>query len=276
MEVSPVNQYRFPRTDIGSSYSENTRCMDYDSAGIAQNYDSGRSYTPEVLGQWLDLFSTHLPRGRIDTIIDLGCGTGRYSGALAAHFAANVVGIDPSKSMLDQARVKNASRRVSYQRGSGENLPVAIGSADLVFMSMVLHHLTGLRQTALECRRVLHQEGWVCIRNSTADAINSFPYVQFFPGIRALIEEQLPSRNHVVAQFEEAGFQVAAHEIVSHSLAPDWYGYADKMARRVDSFLVRLTDEAFKTGILALRSHAKDAGSTGPVLEDVDLFVFEK
>jgi len=36
--------------------------------------------------------------------LDIGCGTGRYSTALAAHFNAHVIAVDPSEKMLAEAR----------------------------------------------------------------------------------------------------------------------------------------------------------------------------
>jgi trans-aconitate methyltransferase len=39
-------------------------------------------------------------------VIDIGCGTGRFSELLAAHFGVRVIGIDPSLKMLDEARCK--------------------------------------------------------------------------------------------------------------------------------------------------------------------------
>ena len=71
--------------------------MDYDKVEIADRYDAGRQYRPEVLRRWLDLLAAHAPGGGIVRIVDLGCGTGRYSEALAAHFDASVVGVDPSE-----------------------------------------------------------------------------------------------------------------------------------------------------------------------------------
>ena len=48
--------------------------------------------------------SVHISRAEMSLVIDLGCGTGRFSELLAAHFSAQVIGIDPSLKMLDQAR----------------------------------------------------------------------------------------------------------------------------------------------------------------------------
>ena len=114
--------------------------MDYEKSSIANVFDAGRSYTPEVLRQWLDLLEAHAPAS-VQHIVDLGCGTGRYSEALALHFEADVTAIDPSVRMLEHARRKTASDRVVFLESSGERIPVGDKSADLLFMSMVIHHL---------------------------------------------------------------------------------------------------------------------------------------
>jgi ubiquinone/menaquinone biosynthesis C-methylase UbiE len=41
---------------------------------------------------------------------------------------------------------------------------------DVVFMSMVYHHFADPVVVAKECRRVLRDGGYVCIRNSTGEA----------------------------------------------------------------------------------------------------------
>ncbi len=43
--------------------------MDYDKTGIADSYDLGRSYSPEVLQQWLDVISTHVPKDVVSDIV---------------------------------------------------------------------------------------------------------------------------------------------------------------------------------------------------------------
>jgi SAM-dependent methyltransferase len=113
--------------------------MDYDKTNMPAAYDAGRSYSPAVLARWLDVISRRVAKSAVSEILDIGCGTGRYSTALAAHFDARVVAIDPSEKMLAQAR-KKAMERVSYERASGESLPLPDGSVDMVFMSMVFHH----------------------------------------------------------------------------------------------------------------------------------------
>jgi SAM-dependent methyltransferase len=70
-----------------------------------------------------------VPNGAISGILDLGCGTGRYSEALAGHFDAQVIAIHRSAKMLAEARKKSAPR-VEYARASGESLPLRDSSVE--------------------------------------------------------------------------------------------------------------------------------------------------
>jgi ubiquinone/menaquinone biosynthesis C-methylase UbiE len=93
--------------------------MEYDKTEMPASYDRGRSHSPAMLRLWLKDLSAHVPKGSVSDIVDLGCGTGRFSGALADHFASDVIGIEPSEKMLEQARKKPPNGRVTYRRGSG-------------------------------------------------------------------------------------------------------------------------------------------------------------
>jgi len=250
--------------------------MDYDQTNIASAYDSARGLDAEMQQQWLDLISAYVPKDGVSNIVDLGCGTGRFSEPLAVHFQADVIGIDPSQTMLEQARGKNPGSTVVFKQASGEKLPVETNSTDIVFMSMVFHHLPDPQQTAKECRRVLSDGGHVCVRTATTDAMESFGHTRFFPGIRPLMEEQLASRDEIKRVFEGAGFVSVGHEGVTHQVSTTWRGFADRIAKRAYSILARLPDHDFQTGLAALRAHAEQADLEEPVTEEVDFFVFRR
>src|SRR2546427_13252935 len=165
--------------------------MDYDATDIAVSYDRGRDHGPEVLDLWMNVVSAHVKDQRIKTILDLGCGTGRFSEALAVHFDAEVIGIDPSKKMLEQARGKQTDPRVRYQVGRAEAIPLPDESVDLVFMSMIFHHPQDPALAARECRRVLRDGGIAFLRAGTRERISSYPYVDFFPASRPVLESCL-------------------------------------------------------------------------------------
>jgi ubiquinone/menaquinone biosynthesis C-methylase UbiE len=248
--------------------------MDYDQGNISASYDAGRFYSPATLALWLERISRCAPRGTVARILDLGCGTGRYSGALAGHFNARVIALDRSAKMLAEARKKSAPR-VAYARGSGEAIPLRDGAVDMVFMSMVFHHFEDQPQAACECRRVLRGGGVVCLRAATLDRIATYPYVPFFARSRSLLEARLPSQEQIEAMFHSAGFELARHELVHHEVAANWRIYADKIAAGADSILAQLSADEFYQGMRRLHQHAATAGDS-PVSEVVDLFAFRR
>ena len=133
--------------------------MDFDRTSLPAVYDAGRGYSPEMLNRWMAAISRAADTSKpIDVILDLGCGTGRYSGPLADWFSAKVIALDPSEQMLAQARRKN-SRDVTCVLGSGEDLPLPDSSVGLVFMSMVFHHFAQPAKVARECRRACSARG---------------------------------------------------------------------------------------------------------------------
>jgi ubiquinone/menaquinone biosynthesis C-methylase UbiE len=246
--------------------------MDYDKTQIPAAYDRSRELDPAMVALWMDAVARHLGDGACATILDLGCGTGRFTEALAQRFGAEVIGIDPSTGMLERAREKRRDERVRYQLGHAEAIPLSDRAVDVIFISMVLHHFNDPRAAALECRRVLREQGTVFVRTGTRERIGSYAYVPFFPSTPALLSETLPDRASVQQLFETAGFQLLAAEVITQVIAPDWAAYADRIAAGGDSVLSRLEPEEFARGVAALRSHALGA-TAEPVIEPIDLFV---
>ena len=246
--------------------------MNYDQTTIATTYDAARGHTRAVMQQWLDLVAAHVPFAP-QLIVDVGCGTGRFSEPLANKFAANVIGVDPSQSMLAVARTKCADGRVDFRLAPAEGLPLADGSADLVFMSMVLHHLRDKQTAARECRRILRAGGRFCMRTCTRDIV--YQQSRFFPGILPMLKAELSSVAEIIVLFEAAGLRSRVHQGVTHTLATDWQQFTDKLALRADSFLARLSDQEFATGMAKLRAHAAQSAPEH-ITEVVDFFVFER
>ena len=246
--------------------------MNYDQTTIATTYDAARGYTPAVMRQWLDLVAAHAPFAP-QLIVDVGCGTGRFSKPLADRFAAKVIGIDPSQRMLAVARTRRANGRVEFMLAPAERLPLADRSTDLVFMSMVLHHLPDKGAAARECSRILRAGGRFCMRTCTRDIV--YPQSRFFPGILPMLKADLPSAAEIIVLFEAAGLRNRTHQLVTHTLATDWQQFTDKLALRADSFLARLPDDEFAAGMAKLRAHAGRSASEN-ITEMIDFFVFER
>ena len=243
--------------------------MDYDKSTIATVYDQARGLAPGLLQRWLDLVARDASPVQGSLIVDVGCGTGRFSEPLAERFSARVLGIDPSEQMLAVAREKTTSDRVEFCRSTAEALPFAPATADMVFMSMVFHHLQDAGAAVRECRRILRTGGYVCVRTVTCDG--DFPHRHFFPVVAA----RLPARRHVESVFAAAGFSIVAHEIVTQAVAATWPEFVNKIALRGYSTVACLSDKDFEAGMAALRSHVPLGGPDREVTEDVDWFVFK-
>ena len=94
-------------------------------------------------------------------ILDIGCGTGRVIGHMIDQGCSpsNVVGVDPSRKLLEVA--KEQFPDMSFVQTIGAELPFAEQSFDLITSNMVLHHMDG--QTAADlfecCYEVLKPQG---------------------------------------------------------------------------------------------------------------------
>lgn len=97
-------------------------------------------------------------------VLDLGCGIGRMTAPLGAHFA-EVVGVDVSPAMIEQARaLHGALGNVRFEANSGADLGgFADGAFDLVVSYSVLPHLPPEVVVAYfrEINRVLRPDGWL-------------------------------------------------------------------------------------------------------------------
>lgn len=245
---------------------------DYDATDIPTGYDRARDHGPEVLDLWMRTIRSRLEDLAVERILELGCGTGRFTPALAAHFDARVVGLDPSARMLQQAEAKSHDARVAYCRARAEAVPVANNSVDLVFMSMSFHHFTEPHAAVSECKRVLRSRGRVVLRGGVRDQAAGYPYTPFFPSLATILERMLPSRRELRELFARGGLQLISWEVVEQTIARNWLDYADKLAAGGDSALARLDRDEFEKGVAAVRHFG--AGHGGSVIEPIDLFVF--
>jgi ubiquinone/menaquinone biosynthesis C-methylase UbiE len=250
--------------------------MDYDKTDLANHYDRARSLSAGAIRSWIDSIAAHVPSTQVSKIIDIGCGTGRFSFALADRYSAHVLGIDPSEKMLAEARRKAVAKNVAFRLGSGEQLPANDESIDLLFMSQTFHHLRDRSRAALEVFRVARPGGFVVVRNGTRDQLRSFAHSRFFPGFDALVEAHLPSVAEIRATFLDKGFKIIAHDVVPQATASSWSEFADKTALRADSLIVRLSDAEFEAGMRILRAHASKADAAHPVTEKIDLLILRK
>jgi ubiquinone/menaquinone biosynthesis C-methylase UbiE len=248
--------------------------MDYDNANIGERYDKARPLPSETVGLWMRAIAESIGSGSVDSIVDVGCGTGRFTLSLADWFNAKVIGIDPSRSMLREVVGKASNQSIRFCEGTAERMPIPDKSADLVFLSMVYHHIEDRYDAIREFNRVLRNRGLVCIRNSTTDLIDTIPYIQYFPSAREHLLRHLPDRDGLIRTMEHGGLTLLKHEIVEQQFALSPSAYLRKIRMRGLSDLIAISDSDFRAGLVHMEESL--IGREGPFKESIDLLVFEK
>lgn len=90
------------------------------------------------------------------SVLDLGCGEGQIARRLASA-GSRVVGMDPTRALLEEARGRAAGP--TYVQASGSAIPVSSEPFDAVLVSLVLEHTPSLASTVSEIARVLRPGG---------------------------------------------------------------------------------------------------------------------
>ncbi|MBT5022562.1 class I SAM-dependent methyltransferase [Candidatus Woesearchaeota archaeon] len=118
---------------------------------IAQGYEE-LHYDEQI--HKLKLISESLDISHINTILDVGCGSGistRYwEGLLGAE--CRRVGIDPSEKLIDIAKEKDSNAK--YFVGCAEELPFNDSSFELVLSVTAIHNFSNFSKGLDEIKRV--------------------------------------------------------------------------------------------------------------------------
>jgi ubiquinone/menaquinone biosynthesis C-methylase UbiE len=227
------------------------------------------------MSRWVSLVREVIPHLAGALLVDLGCGSGRFTAPLAEQLGIPVIGVDPSRKMLLEAARNSRASLVEYREGSAESIPLEARSATLIFMSNAIHHVKRLDKALREMYRVLQPHGIVFIRNYALENLASLQYLRFFPEAMQTSRDMLWSRRAMAERFTAEGFATLSQGTVRQESSPDFEAYLGKIESRVYSDLALISDEAFNRGVARMRNAGQSFGG-GPVLEEVDYFVFQK
>jgi demethylmenaquinone methyltransferase/2-methoxy-6-polyprenyl-1,4-benzoquinol methylase len=133
----------------------------------ARYYDRVEAFLALGSGQYYRRWTLEragLRRGM--TVLDVATGTGQMAreAARIVHPSGVVIGVDPSRGMLEEARKSATGPLV---QGIGEALPFAAERFDFVSMGFALRHVSDLEAAFAEYRRVLKPGGRVLLLEIT-------------------------------------------------------------------------------------------------------------
>lgn len=135
----------------------------FDASAADYDHASDIGIRPELLTGIMDQLSGLT---NLDSILDIGCGTGELLFQLQSRIDADLVVLDLSSNMLKIARQK-LGNNVELRQGDAENLPWEAGSFDLICCTLSFHHYPQPKQTVAEMRRVLKPGGTLLLADIT-------------------------------------------------------------------------------------------------------------
>ncbi|MCA9244988.1 MAG: metalloregulator ArsR/SmtB family transcription factor [Phycisphaerales bacterium] len=139
-------------------------------AVVADRSMDSAAYFGHIGGQWEEIrrelfgasFTAHALVGLLPrkwTVVDLGCGTGSATAALAPH-VERVVAVDQSAAMLDAGRGRLVGcDNVAWVPAPVERTGLPAASADAVICLLVLHHVDRPELVLREMARLLRPGG---------------------------------------------------------------------------------------------------------------------
>jgi len=125
----------------------------------SESYDRSflRAFFTRVHRRILEEAATHQPHP--ESILDVGCGTGRLLRAASARWpGARLTGVDPAVGMVEVAR--RTTPGAVFHLGRAESLPVPDAWFDVVLTSLSFHHWTDQTAGLREITRALRGGGF--------------------------------------------------------------------------------------------------------------------
>ncbi len=112
----------------------------------------------EGAGEWHELKKL-FPNLEGKSVLDLGCGYGWHSRYCVQKGASQVLGIDASSKMINEARKRNADKAIEYRVCSIQDYPFPENEWDFVISNLVLHYVENLEEVFKKVFKTLKPGG---------------------------------------------------------------------------------------------------------------------
>ena len=123
------------------------------------------AYASIAGGDVIERFQENIGEAATGTLLDVACGPGAVSAALALQ-AESVTAFDATSAMLDKARERCEAAglvNVTFEQGAAESMPLVDGLFDGVVTRLALHHFVDPTVVLNEIRWVLRPGGVLVI-----------------------------------------------------------------------------------------------------------------
>jgi ubiquinone/menaquinone biosynthesis C-methylase UbiE len=165
---------------------------------IGKTYDATRKPDSEILEKFVELLRCKSD-GRY---LDIGCGSGNYTGALAQK-GVHIEGIDISAEMLSKARKKYP--QIFFQQGDATALPFQDDVFDGAICMLATHHINNNKKFSQEAFRII-KSGRLVIFTATPEQMKNYWLCHYFPEMMRNAMEKMSAAHMIKDVLEQAGF----------------------------------------------------------------------
>jgi len=237
---------------------------------MASIYDKYRGVDLQLLIYLADEVRKGMRKGRVYTLLDVGCGTGRFSIQLAQMLGVKVTGVDVSEKMLSQARDKHPEG--TWLQQAIEESEFSEGSFDYALMSYVIHHLKDPERALRLLYRCMKKPGGkLFIVTDSYEAFKSSIYHRLMPRILDIDLGRFPDIAALCGTLKTIGFTPSVAELSETrtvATQADVQSLIDKTRSRFVSTLTYLTDQELEEGVEKIVEYFRVELAKGPVVEN--------
>jgi len=225
-----------------------------DYSEIASSYDQVREMRAGNLEKWISSLAGCGNIGEESAVLEIGCGTGRFTIPLWERTRADITAIDPSADMIRVARRKEHSEMVTWELCCAESLPFPDSSFDCAYMFFVIQHLEEPLHALGEIYRVLRPGGRLIVATASHAMLRGEYFYRFFPGLLGAELSRFPSIPALRRSLADGGYRrVRTLRVEGDADYLTLDEYAAWVAGKPLSTFYLLPEEEFAQGLTRLR-----------------------
>ena len=243
---------------------------------IGRSYDQTRTADPEIVAT----ISKLLERKVNGRYLDIGCGSGNYTVALAKS-GYSMTGMDVSEKMLRKARKKTDD--IDWVHGDARNLNFDDSQFDGAICILATHHIQQLDKAFGEAHRVLKPGSNFIIFTETPEQMHGSWLNHYFPKMMDDSGKVLTTENKLMTLLTKTGFGEISTEkfFVTNDLKDLFLNagkyrpeiYLDPAVRAgISSFAKLSNEEEVNNGLSALKEDIE----SGAVQDLIEIYENQK
>jgi ubiquinone/menaquinone biosynthesis C-methylase UbiE len=218
-------------------------------------------FRPELLDLWLPRFVEHAALAARQRVLDIGCGTGGFTRAIAQRLQAQGIGVEVAAHLLRYAAAQSPALPILWVLGQAEALPFAAQTVDRVLMSLVLHQIDHRQQALQEVYRVLRPRGRVLVRTVAPEVtLQDWVPFRFFPKVAHVEAARLPAIDVILTLCKQAGFRELYTRIVDRNAKVDLHKVTEELRQRKRPSYRLLTDAELENGLRLIEQEWRAKG----------------